>query len=40
MNPNDFQEASNMDDSDWSPQFTSKDVERYIGGECVAVSLN
>ena len=40
MNPKDFQEASNMDDSDWSPQFNSKDVERYVGGEGAAVSLN
>ena len=40
MNPTDFQNASNMDDSDWSPQFNSKDVERYVGGEGAAVSLN
>ena len=40
MNPKDFEDASNMDDSDWSPQFNAKDVERYVGGCGTAVSLN
>lgn len=40
MSAEDFEAASGMDDSDWDAQFSSEEIEKYIGGSGAPISLN
>ena len=40
MSAKDFEAASGMDDSDWDAQFSSEEIEKYIGGSGASISLN